>query len=497
MKERSAQAASTQLVRIFYIVFVIAGGFVILNLAAGALMDRRVRQGRKVVFNARDPLGNAYMLMCHEGVETPYYDFLLKDAKQIYPEITVAPGQQVDAGAPVACVRYPMDAHSMELRLAAAPPRRPGARRIVVIGDSFTYGEGVPKQRAFPETMQHYAHWFGTPGAWQILNFGFIGQDFPGMYTDSFRTALRADPDILLYAWLPNDTPRGSLQMPEILESAAYFNSRGYIQSLGGLPLSRLLHIIAIKRRINAATIQWYQDLNGPRNKQGIEELREYMETMKRECGDAGVEFRVALFPMLLGGRGGYALAEQHAYIAELLKREGIPVLDLAPAVLDRPAARLFVHSANFHPNVMAHRNAARALANDLGLTTRPMPSVKQHAAQRRIPGQGLFSRGRARGLEDLLALESLEYPQDTIYVSDSASVRNSFVNRIKRRAVSPSGSGAASEACEKSFRCVAVTLQKSGVADLKFVPGPCASLIHMQDGQALRFCPIPAISSQ
>lgn len=492
MKERNAQASNTQLVRILYIVFVIAGGFAILNLAAGVLMDRRVRQGRKVVFNARDPLGNASMLMCHEGVETPYYDFLLRDAMQAYARIDVAPGQQVD-DVPVACVRYPMDAHSLDQRLAAAPPRRPGARRVVVIGDSFTYGEGVPKQRAFPETMQHYADWFGTPGAWQILNFGFIGQDFPGLYTDSFRTALRADPDILLYVWLPNDTPRGSLQMPEILESAAYFNSRGYVQSLDGLPLSRLLHVIAIKRRINAATIRWYQDLNGPRNKQGMREMRGFIRSMKQECDAAGVEFRVALFPMLFGGPGRYDLAAQHAYIAGLLKSMGVPVLDLAPAVLDRPAARLYVHSANFHPNVIAHRNAARALANDLGLTTRPMPSVKQHAAQRRIPGPGLFSRGRARGMDALIALESLEYPQDTIYVSDSINIRNSFEKKLKRQAVS----GAAPGSCEKPFHCVAVTLQKSGIADLQQHPAACAPLIHLQKGQSLSFCALPAAESE
>jgi len=82
--------------------------------------------------------------------------------------------------------------------------KRPGVPRIVVLGDSYTYGWGVDDQETWPYRLQSLlSHSLGRPV--EVLNLGKPGSG-PFQYLEIARKALpRLEPDLVIVAILQND----------------------------------------------------------------------------------------------------------------------------------------------------------------------------------------------------------------------------------------------------------------------------------------------------
>lgn len=82
--------------------------------------------------------------------------------------------------------------------------RAPGVPRIMVIGDSITYGLGVRDWRnTWPELLVRKLEAQGHPH--QLAVFAVPGQDIPGHLEVMREWAERVAPDILIYQWYVND----------------------------------------------------------------------------------------------------------------------------------------------------------------------------------------------------------------------------------------------------------------------------------------------------
>lgn len=76
-------------------------------------------------------------------------------------------------------------------------PKRSEAGRIVAIGDSFTFGVGVPDEKTYIGLLRKEGY--------DTLNFGVSGYD-PGQYLLSLREALAYHPDTIIFGiYLGND----------------------------------------------------------------------------------------------------------------------------------------------------------------------------------------------------------------------------------------------------------------------------------------------------
>jgi lysophospholipase L1-like esterase len=62
-----------------------------------------------------------------------------------------------------------------------------------------------------------------------------------------------------------------------------------------------------------------------------------------------------------------------HDKIGRLCERSSIPFVDLLPVLQDRASSSLWAHPADWHPNALAHRLVAEAIA----------PRVREAAATR------------------------------------------------------------------------------------------------------------------
>jgi lysophospholipase L1-like esterase len=243
--------------------------------------------------------------------------------------------------------------NSLVFRGSEFGARRPGVRRVTVIGDSFTEGWGVHEEDAYPRVLEGLLD-AKEPGQWEVLNCGRANADFPALYMSVFKKAIDLDPDVVVYGMTLNDP----------VQTGRVRARRPTAQPPARLPL-RLLQWADQEWRgyeLTQATTRWYQDLFSDDNFNGWAETKSYMRSMRDVTHSKGAAFVVALWPMLVGLEGRYPFAGAHEKVARFTSNSDIRLFDLLPALRGRTSASLWVHAVDVHPNEIAHRRAAEAL---------------------------------------------------------------------------------------------------------------------------------------
>ena len=102
--------------------------------------------------------------------------------------------------------------------------------------------------------------------------------------------------------------------------------------------------------------------LRAGRTEQGWARTQEAMRDMDRQLRERGGRLVVASWPLLVD-LDAYPFAAADETIARFCAAAGIPRVDLLAALQGRTAESLWVHPVDRHPNEIAHRLAAQALA--------------------------------------------------------------------------------------------------------------------------------------
>jgi hypothetical protein len=294
-----------------------------------------------------------------------YFDIDLGDptVRRRYEELGVRDIGPVAARAPFAVeFRY----NALGFRDREVGPRRPGVRRIVVLGDSFTEGQGVKEADTTVRRLE--AALVGGGGQWEVVNAARRGADFPGLYK-MFERVAAYEPDLVLHAMVPNDAARSrefDARHPRlndwILDRRSLLTGPGEEPRWRGFRLASFVSDRVESYQVARDSTQWYLDLYGAANADGWRRTRELMQDMDARMKARGGRFAVATWPLLVDLERD-PLAPAEATIAAFLDGAGIPRIDLRPALRGRPVESLWVHAVDHHPNEVAHRLAAEALA--------------------------------------------------------------------------------------------------------------------------------------
>ena len=93
-------------------------------------------------------------------------------------------------------------------------PKPEGVFRIVILGDSVTMGSGVRYKQAYPYLVEEALNARSDGRRYEVMNFGIDGYAFSTSLAELKATALRYDPDLVVYGFTIND-----LEGPEYRKS--------------------------------------------------------------------------------------------------------------------------------------------------------------------------------------------------------------------------------------------------------------------------------------
>ena len=275
-------------------------------------------------------------------------------------------------------------------------PRPEGVRRVLCLGDSFTWGAGVLFDDAWPQRLER-ALSRGRGQRWEAVVLAEPGFNAVQLASRLESEGLPYDPDVVVFAWVLNDAE--DLDSAETRRAADWVaEGQRRTPSASSLSRARSALVRLVRSRLEATR----------QNRERIRNFRSYYERLPRLGGGAagveddggalprskGIPLIVGIFPLFGNPLDeGYPFAEEHAQVARAAAERGgarrgpaalVPRLRWEILVVDGPRDE--------HPNEIAHRIAAQALAKAVDEVV-PRDRVAGHegAVDRPAP------RGRAR----------------------------------------------------------------------------------------------------
>lgn len=251
-----------------------------------------------------------------------------------------------------------------DLERALAKP--PGVRRVVCLGDSFTWGVGVLFDDAWPQRVERMLT--RTRGeAWEAVNLAEPGMNAVEQVSRLASEGFAYQPDVVVLGWVLNDS--------EDEDAAEARRARDWEEEERREPgpadalAARSALFRLVRTRIHA-TVENRRRITGYRSMYddryaGWVGAREALRAMGGLCRAQGVPFVVVIFPLFANPLDArYPFAEAHRKVAQAAGEAGAKVVDLLPAYRTVDWRLLVVDGANDeHPNEIAHRIASQVIA--------------------------------------------------------------------------------------------------------------------------------------
>ena len=263
-----------------------------------------------------------------------------------------------------------------------------GVFRVVFLGDSFTFGEGVRFEDTFAErTAALLARRFADAGrVFESCNLGVSGYNTSDALHLFEALVPRLQPDAVVLTYVLNDAepplfqtapgrdPVRRARESEVAEGVATPTPPDV--ALYELRVAQLIWQFAAQRRQGAATEAHYRALYLP-GAQGWLASGSALDALVAHCQRARIPLLVALFPILHQLDDSHPFLPEYRTVLERVRAAGGEALDLFPAFAGQDAPALWVHPTDQHPNELAHALAAERLAERLAPLVQGGPASK------------------------------------------------------------------------------------------------------------------------
>lgn len=229
----------------------------------------------------------------------------------------------------------------------------PGKRRVVCLGDSFTFGEGVRVEDAWPAQVGAL-----LGDGYEVINAGVQGMGTPEevAYFDSHCAIL--DPDVVVVGFFMNDVVDWQETIATQLERPAEPSPLASASRLFGL-WERHQRATEARRRL---LFDIQQGFHSERWEACVDALDNLKERAERE----GFELLVAAFPVLVDLDATDPFAREHKLLFNTCEALGIECVQVHAAWAGHRDEDLWAHPTDMHPNAEAHRLAAELIAEAL-----------------------------------------------------------------------------------------------------------------------------------
>jgi len=244
--------------------------------------------------------------------------------------------------------------------------------RLVVTGDSFTYGQGVyPAEKRFTERIDSLLNEQSDSSDVEVTNAGICGFNLANHFKFlHFIDAIQ--PDYVLYQWYVNDMMRSS-EPSKYASSHLIKNLDVHTWLWQHSALYYLLQRWYGSWQIGTGSTESYQqylinNLSDPSGKPAIyarETLGKLIDHHKKNNTDFGI----VLFPSFYGPMDQYKLGFLHEQVLAVCGEKEIECLDLRSDYSDVEHKKLWANAFDPHPSALAHEIAAGAIYDFFGST--------------------------------------------------------------------------------------------------------------------------------
>jgi len=278
-----------------------------------------------------------------------------KDLKQVSPIPGV--GHEHRPGGSGTYMGVPVSISSQGLRDREYGPQKPaGTVRILMLGDSITFGWGAPVEGTTAKALERLLNTGGTT-RYEVINTG-VGNTNTAMQAAYFMNkGYQLEPDIVLLNYFINDAEETPVKNENLLTDYSY----------AAVFLAGRLDILERTYFGKADWQQYYRDLYRD-DAPGWREAQRSLDALTQFCADHGYELMVVNYPELHELKP-YPFTGVTDDLAAMTASRRLPFLDLLPSVEDEEPTSLWVTSTDSHPNAKAAELFARSIAAKLRAT--------------------------------------------------------------------------------------------------------------------------------
>jgi len=197
----------------------------------------------------------------------------------------------------------------------------PGTHRLVALGDSVTLGAGIKPEEAFPQVLERRLWREGRRV--EVMNVGLWGWSTRQERMAYERIVKRYGPDQVLLAVCLNDIPelQNNLARPPAL-LVTLFKRSALVRRVMNAPGREIQNVE-----------QLFTDREAPRVREAFSRFFDEVRALRDAVRKDGAAFGVALFPFRFQMARPEADATAQREIEDFCRREGMPFIDLLPAL--------------------------------------------------------------------------------------------------------------------------------------------------------------------
>jgi HEAT repeat protein/lysophospholipase L1-like esterase len=316
---------------------------------------------------------------------------------------------------------------------------RAGLRRIVVLGDSVTYGHGVEGDEAFPFLLESSLRASGHDV--DVFNIGLPGWSTRQERLAYERIARNYKPDVVLLAVCLNDIAEMQINLARP----------------PGFLLSLYRHSAAVRRALGASTREigaveeLFTAADTPRVQNAFRLFFDEIQTLKSEVLKDGAAFHVAVFPFRFQVEANAPAPSVQRRISEFAAQESIALLDFLPELgrLSAPGDSFLDYD---HLSILGHRQVAAWLASHPEIAgpetpTLSLSSTSAASAEKLLAGLTTASTEK----ESELALRHLQ-SQSVLLLAKPSSELTALKAAVAKRAIEDPSARVRFEASQTAY---------------------------------------------
>lgn len=270
----------------------------------------------------------------------------------------------------------PVETNSLGIRDREFSQRIPdGTRRVLALGDSQTYGEGLRLDETWPKQLERRLAERAPNWRWEVINAGISGTDTWQHERVLERLARSYDLDVVVLGFYVNDvtriyTPASPHELTNTTKKrVAYVLKRSALVSLLWGNLQALV-LGAGAWSYEQAIIDGSPDA---RIREAWQQVAHSLGAMKARCDESNARFVLAVLPRRDQVQGRVSSLAFNTEVAEIARSRGIDVVDLLEplrAAYAEHGEELFI-AFDGHDSALANRVISDQLAEVLRATAR------------------------------------------------------------------------------------------------------------------------------